>query len=243
MLLRKKENIISGIYCIENKINHKKYVGQSVDIYTRWTKHRNELKRKCHDNEHLQRSWDKYGEENFEFYILEKCEEKLLNKKEIFYINSMNLLDGNFGYNQKEGGNCGRISEEANNKKKESLKKFYKENPDAKLNNSKRAYEQWANPEIKSKIIGENNGMYGRTHTEEARKKISEAQKGHISKYRNLTPVLCVELNKIYDCAVNACVDLKIKKEYAGMILEVCRGNGYRKTVGGYHWKFLENNI
>ena len=29
-----------GIYCIENKINHKKYVGQSIDIKSRWTQHR-----------------------------------------------------------------------------------------------------------------------------------------------------------------------------------------------------------
>ena len=32
--------IISGIYCIINKINNKKYVGLSKDIYRRWGEHK-----------------------------------------------------------------------------------------------------------------------------------------------------------------------------------------------------------
>ncbi len=37
---------VCGIYCIENKVNGKKYVGQSIDIYKRWKQHRNELNNK-----------------------------------------------------------------------------------------------------------------------------------------------------------------------------------------------------
>ena len=33
----------SGIYCIENLTNRKKYIGQSVDIPNRWRQHKNEL--------------------------------------------------------------------------------------------------------------------------------------------------------------------------------------------------------
>ena len=38
-----QNNIISGIYCIENKVNNKKYIGQSKNINDRWYKHKNEL--------------------------------------------------------------------------------------------------------------------------------------------------------------------------------------------------------
>lgn len=237
MQLRSKENTICGIYCIENLINKKKYIGQSVNIYNRWSSHKGELNRNCHYNGHLQNSWNKYGEDNFKFYILEKCSKENLDEKEIYYIDTFKTLDEHYGYNDKDGGQDGSVSKEANERRKQSLKKYYEENPNKKEELSKRAFKQWSNPKIKAKILGENNGMYGKTHTKEARQKISEAQKGHISKYRNLTPVLCIETNKIYECSAEAQKQLKITTS----ILEVCKGN--RKTAGGYHWQFMENNI
>ena len=244
MRLRSKENTICGIYCIENLINNKKYIGQSVNIYSRWSSHKGELNRNCHHNGHLQNSWNKYGEDNFKFYIIEKCSKEKLDEREIYYIDTFKTLDDEFGYNDKNGGQDGTISIEANERRSKSLKKYYEENPDKREEISKRAFKQWADPTIKAKILGKNNGMYGRTHTKEARQKISEAQKGHVAKHRNKTPVLCVELNKIFEDAVIACKELGINTSSTGSIHEICRGESkYRKTVGGYHWQYLENNI
>ena len=87
--------------------------------------------------------------------------------------------------------------------------------------------------------MGKNNGMFEKRHTEEARRKISEAASGRISKKRIMIPVLCVELNKVFDCAADAAKEMGVQ---SSGILGVCRG--IRKTIGGYHWKFLsENNI
>lgn len=44
---------ISGIYCIKNIINNKRYIGQSSDINTRWMKHRIALNEGSHHNRHL----------------------------------------------------------------------------------------------------------------------------------------------------------------------------------------------
>ena len=45
--------IYSGIYKIENIINHKIYIGQSKDIETRWEHHKWELNNHKHSNNYL----------------------------------------------------------------------------------------------------------------------------------------------------------------------------------------------
>lgn len=229
----------SGIYCIENINTNKKYIGQSVDIIDRWRKHRYELNKNHHDNDYLQKAWNKYGEENFKFYVLEYCVIDDLNEKERYYIDLYKTLNRNYGYNLKSGGqDSNTLSQEIRNKISDSNKKAYL-NSNLKEIRSNDALKQWANPKIKEKIMGENNGMYGKHHTKETREKMSEMKKGKLSPKRDMTPVLCEELNKIFDCAAIAA---KETGAHSGCILQVCRGQ--RKTAGGYHWKFkLENNI
>lgn len=229
----------SGIYCIENIKTHKKYIGQSVNVDDRWRKHRYELNKGSHDNSYLQNSWNKYGEEYFNFYILEYCSLDLLDEKERYYIDYYNTMDRDLGYNLKSGGQDHNFQcEEVRKKISESTKKAY-QNSNLKEIRSNDALKQWANPEIKEKIMGKNNGMYGKHHSEEARRKMSEMKKGKSSPKRNMTPVLCIELNKVFKCATDAAKEFSMQ---SGGILQVCRGE--RKTAGGYHWKFLlENNI
>ena len=62
------------------------YIGQSSDIENRWVKHINFLKNGKHHNKHLQAAWKFYGEENFEFSVIEECTEKELNQKEQYYM-------------------------------------------------------------------------------------------------------------------------------------------------------------
>jgi group I intron endonuclease len=68
---------ISGIYKIVNKIDGKYYVGSSTNICngktSRWNMHISYLKSKIHHNDYLQNAWNKYGESNFDFIVVEKC--------------------------------------------------------------------------------------------------------------------------------------------------------------------------
>ena len=64
---------MSGVYQIKNKVNGKRYIGSAVNIADRWSHHRSELKMNVHINKHLQSSWNKYGEDSFEFLVLEYC--------------------------------------------------------------------------------------------------------------------------------------------------------------------------
>lgn len=95
---------LCGIYCIENTINNKKYIGMSRDISRRWYEHKTELKNNSHDNKYLQSSWGKYGKDKFKFYVLEICSEELLSDRECYYIVLYKSLSHKNGYNLTSGG-------------------------------------------------------------------------------------------------------------------------------------------
>lgn len=109
------ENV--GVYCIENLVDGKKYIGQSKNITKRWQTHRYKLNNNMHYNQHLQSSWNKYGKTNFKFYIIEKCDIKFLNECEKNYIKYFNSNNRDFGFNKDLGGGCLKeISKETKNK-------------------------------------------------------------------------------------------------------------------------------
>jgi len=61
----------SGVYQIINLVNGKCYIGSSVNIKKRWAEHIANLQRGTHHCQHLQRAWNKYGESNFDFEMIE----------------------------------------------------------------------------------------------------------------------------------------------------------------------------
>ena len=79
----------SGIYQILNTVNGKVYIGSAKNIKNRWDRHTSSLKRNGRDNTHLQNAYNKYGEDAFEFSIIEYVEdENDLLAREQFYIDS-----------------------------------------------------------------------------------------------------------------------------------------------------------
>jgi group I intron endonuclease len=83
--------MLSGIYCIENLLNNKKYIGSSNNIEKRKRTHFYELERKNHGNIKLQKSYDKYGKDIFIFYVLEEVGDlNNLITREQYYIDKLN---------------------------------------------------------------------------------------------------------------------------------------------------------
>lgn len=78
----KGEEKIIGVYKILNKVNNKLYVGSSTFVQSRLRLHKSHLRKNEHVNKHLQSSFNKYGIENFQFLLIEECEESNLIERE-----------------------------------------------------------------------------------------------------------------------------------------------------------------
>lgn len=78
--------MISGIYKITNLLNGDFYIGSSKNMLRRKDEHFKKLKSNTHQNIILQRAWDKYGEINFIFEIVEECGVDLLLDRENVYL-------------------------------------------------------------------------------------------------------------------------------------------------------------
>lgn len=93
-----------GIYHIKNIITGKVYIGSSVDIQSRIKTHRFSLKKNKHHSVKLQRSYNKYGKNNFLFEIIELCDKNDLEIKEKEWINYFNSYYN--GYNTTDQVNA-----------------------------------------------------------------------------------------------------------------------------------------
>ena len=69
------ENTPSGVYTIVNAVTGDAYIGSSVDMPMRMSRHRALLATGRHYNSKLQADWDSFGEDAFLFDVLEAVED------------------------------------------------------------------------------------------------------------------------------------------------------------------------
>ena len=153
---------IQGIYKITNKFNGKLYIGQALDAWHRWWSHKTVLRKNQHINNYLQRAWNKYGEDTFEFVIIEEVlDASLLNIREQFWLDAFKAYNKAFGYNLAQyaaSPGRGRIhSFEERQKMSKALK--------GKIRSKEHAHNL-------------SLALTGRKHTAEFKKKMSLMRKG-----------------------------------------------------------------
>lgn len=91
------------IYLIENKINHKKYIGKTIfSVEERWKQHKNDFNKERNKDRPLYKAFKKYGIENFIFSIIEECDLQILSEREMYWIKYYDSFHN--GYNATLGG-------------------------------------------------------------------------------------------------------------------------------------------
>jgi group I intron endonuclease len=134
-----KSNYSYGVvYRITNLVNGKCYHGQTVNLEERWPHH---LRGDSHCHA-IRNALKKYGRENFKFEIVEVARNKHeLDSLEVKYVkDSLSPI----GYNIREGGANGRLSEDTKKKMSDS-QKVVQGRPDVKKRNSEGVIRHWAN--------------------------------------------------------------------------------------------------
>ena len=169
------------IYQIKNSETGKCYIGQTTDFKRRKREHLNELRKHKHSNLYLQNAFDKYGEDCFEFTILEECDKEQANEREIFWLNNFGGFASYDNYNLCQAGGAKGISEETREKLRS---KTVSEETRRKMSEAKKGIKLNLTDEQR-KRIGERNrqNFSGRRHTEESKKKMSESLKASASRH------------------------------------------------------------
>ena len=122
---------ITGVYKITNIVTNQIYIGSSIKITQRFKEHLKYLRGNYHHSGKLQNSFNKYGEENFKFDVLEECSKEVYLQREQHFID---ILDPFFNI-CKVAGNCtGRKFSEETKKKMSLAKKGKPLNPALLLN-------------------------------------------------------------------------------------------------------------
>lgn len=89
----------SGIYKIINLADGKFYVGRAEDFKNRWKVHKSHLRLNNHTNSYLQNAWNKFGEECFTFEIVEYVEITCLRAREQWWLDNSKCCNKDIGYN------------------------------------------------------------------------------------------------------------------------------------------------
>jgi group I intron endonuclease len=184
------------------------YVGKSVNIQVRCNNHLVNLRRGKHENQHLQRAFNKYGSESFGYKILEECDsDEDAFDKEIRWIKKLGMENL---YNLSEGGKGFGCKE-----KNPNYRKYVRYSPGSEFRKGHSLPEDSIN-KMRIKLIGRHNSV------------LTEFKKGHIpantkldeEKVREIKSLIkerksLTEISKIYGVTVATISNIKRGKTWS----------------------------
>lgn len=235
-----KKKIKSGVYEIVNNINGYRYIGSSLTIYRRLRRHVVYLNNQKHENSHLQRAWNKYGEKSFDFRILLFCDP---GDCLMFEQRAMDYYKPEYNISPTAGSckGCKRSIQTRLDMSRARKGRLFSKSHRLALSNAQigRKYSK-ATLERMSAVIQEKwldeayrNSIMSHRWSEENRKRQSELSRGELSKSSKLTEKDVYEIRRLHKLGVRQ-VDLaKMYMVARSTITAIC---------GYVTWKHLDEN-
>lgn len=148
----------SGIYEIRNILNGKTYVGSTINFKQRHSQHFRQLARDAHPNVHLQRAYNKYGKDVFQFNKLLHCAQKDLTVLEQTMMDANKPEYNMFKFARSSRGNKNRLGKKHTEEAKRKMSIAGKGRKHTKETRKKMSLSR-----------------LGHKHSEETRRKLSKA--------------------------------------------------------------------
>jgi len=187
-----------GIYKIVSKAKDQFYLGSSVRIEVRWKQHLSDLKNNRHHSQKLQRVYNKYGESDLSFEMVEECSIEEIKVIEQRYLDSLDFtqclnmsLSASGGDNISHHPNKAEFIKTRQIKVKRTRELMGEEQRKKKYGHPGSTNSHWKGGVVESQSIckcgkkksigaqvcikctaGKTGTMLGKTHSEEVRKKI-----------------------------------------------------------------------
>ncbi len=238
---------VSGIYCIENKINNKTYIGSSKNLYQRLLKHFALLRHNKHENAHLQSAWNKYGEDSFTFEILDYLTVgTTLSELEKQWISVFESNVPTKGYNNTSGGESCEFNEVARNNMSKAQKEFYKTEKGQIRLKELASYAKGRVPPnkgVRGVVKSPRKGTKLGKQSEELIEKRSKAMlgknkgsnNGQFGKVAiNAKPIYCHQTREIFQSSKEASIKFKIPSKSIRRV-----ASGERSSIYGLTFEFV----
>jgi group I intron endonuclease len=218
------------IYCIENKVNGMRYIGQTTkSLQCRWKQHLSASKHSNHSVK-FYNAIKKYGEDEFKYYVIDHAGSvEELNLKEEFWIRFFRTVE--CGYNNAYGGlNYSRTDfhRELISKGRKGMK-FSKEHRENMSRVRKGKLHEGSRRTLRKKgeLAGEKHYFWGKKRSAEDISKMRDGARK--------TPLLCNETGKVYGSITEAAKDLGVHKASISSVL-----NKKRNSIYGFTFTKIE---